>query len=113
MPHITASLLYALVECPHRVWLDAYEDPAKRDSVSPFVELLWERGSKFEQETIRRLELPFTDLSSMSPDQREQETLLAMQRGDQLIYGGRICTADLVGQPDLLRREGLGYVAGD
>jgi predicted RecB family nuclease len=113
MPPITASLLYALVECPHRVWLDAYEDPVKRDPVSPFVELLWERGSKFEQETIRRLKLPFTDLSAISPGQREQETLLAMQRGDQLIYGGRISTADLVGQPDLLRREGLGYVAGD
>ena len=50
MPPITASLLYALVECPHRVWLDATEDPAKRDEVSPFIELLWERGSKFERE---------------------------------------------------------------
>jgi uncharacterized protein len=113
MAPITASHLYALVECPHRVWLDAVEDPAKRDPVSPFVEMLWERGSKFERETILKLNLPFTDLSTMSAAAKEQQTLEAMQRGDQLIYGGRITQGDLVGMPDLLRREGAGYVAGD
>ena len=113
MPPITASLLYALVECPHRVWLDATEDPAKRDVVSPFVELLWERGSKFERETIQKLDLPFTDLSGLSPAEKERETLAAMQRGDQLIYSGRIAAGDLLGQPDLLLREGNGYLAGD
>jgi len=113
MPPITASLLYALVECPHRVWLDATEDPAKRDEVSPFVELLWERGSKFERETIQKLDLPFTDLSGLSPVEKERETLAAMHRGDQLIYSGRISAGDLLGQPDLLLKEGDGYLAGD
>lgn len=113
MPPITASLLYALVECPHRVWLDATEDPAKRDEVSPFIELLWERGSKFERETIQKLDRPFTDLSGLSPLEKEQETLAAMRRGDQLIYSGRISAGDLLGQPDLLLREGAGYLAGD
>lgn len=89
MPPITASLLYALVECPHRVWLDAVEDPAKRDRVSPFVELLWERGSKFERQTIQGLNLPFVDLSSLPPAEKERETLAAMQRGESLIYSGR------------------------
>lgn len=113
MPPITASLLYALVECPHRVWLDAVEDPAKRDPTSPFVELLWERGSKFERETIEGLELSYLDLSGLSPGERERETLAAMQRGEDLIYSGRISSGDLLGQPDLLKREGTGYVAGD
>lgn len=113
MPPITASLLYSLVECPHRVWLNATEDPAKRDEVSPFIELLWERGSKFERETIQKLDQPFTDLSSLSPLEKEKETLAAMRRGDQLIYSGRISSGDLLGQPDLLKREGTGYVAGD
>ena len=36
-----------------------------------------------------------------------------MARGDQLIYGGRISAGDLVGEPDLLRRQERGYVAGD
>lgn len=113
MPPITASLLYALVECPHRVWLDAFEDPAKRDPTSPFVELLWERGSKFERETIERLDVPFLDLSGLSPAEKERETLAAMQRDEALIYSGRISSGDLLGQPDLLKREGTAYVAGD
>lgn len=113
MPPITASLLYALVECPHRVWLDAFEDPAKRDPTSPFVELLWERGAKFERETIERLDVPFLDLSGLSPAEKERETLAAMQRGEALIYSGRISSGDLLGQPDLLKREGTAYVAGD
>jgi len=113
MPPITASLLYALVECPHRVWLDDVVDPAKRDPTSPFVELLWERGSRFERETIERLELPFLDLSGLSPAEKERETLAAMQRGEPLIYSGRISSGDLLGQPDLLKRAGAGYVAGD
>lgn len=110
---ITASILYALVECPHRIWLDSMEDPAKRDPVSPFIELLWERGTKFERETIEGLGQPFLDLSALPTVQKERDTLAAMKRGEPLIYGGRIVHDDLVGQPDLLRREGSGYVAGD
>jgi hypothetical protein len=105
---ITASVLYSFVSCPHRIWLDAIEDPAKRDPVSPFVELLWERRSKFERETIEGLGIPFLDLSTLPVLQKEQETLAAMQRGEPLIYGGRIRHDDLLGQPDLLRREGSG-----
>jgi predicted RecB family nuclease len=36
-----------------------------------------------------------------------------MDRGDELIYSGRISHGDLLGEPDLLRRDGTGYVAGD
>jgi hypothetical protein len=36
-----------------------------------------------------------------------------MQRGEALIYGGHISHGDLIGQPDLLRREGTAYAAGD
>src|SRR5271156_6774803 len=36
-----------------------------------------------------------------------------MERQEPLIYSGRIMAADLVGEPDLLRFTGHGYVAGD
>ena len=36
-----------------------------------------------------------------------------MAAGAPLIYGGRVRADDLLGEPDLLRREGNGYVAGD
>jgi len=110
---VTGSILYNLVECPHRVSLDAFGSPADRDVINPFVRLLWERGSLFERETIGKLQVPFLDLSKANEDDRERLTLEAMGRGEPLIYGGRIRFDDLIGMPDLLRRESGGYIPGD
>jgi hypothetical protein len=82
---ITASILYNLVECPQRVALDVFGDIAERDEVSPFVRLLWERGSLFEQETISKLQMPFVDLSGANEVDRERLTLEAISKGEPLI----------------------------
>jgi len=110
---ITAAMLYDLVHCPHRVTMDLFGNPEKRDPVSPFVQLLWERGHAFEQQVIEDLRLPFTNLRPHPAGEKERLTHEAMACGDELIYGGRISADDLVGEPDLLRRQGNGYVAGD
>jgi predicted RecB family nuclease len=110
---VTASVLYDLVQCPQRVALDVFRDPSNRDEISPFVRLLWERGALFERETIAKLQLPFVDLSKADEGDRERTTLEAMARSEPLIYGGRISAEDLVGMPDLLRKETGGYVPGD
>lgn len=110
---ITASILYDLVACPHRVSMDLFGDPLRRDRVSPFVQLLWDRGAAHEEEVVAHIGEPFTDLSRYAGDEKERLTLEAMDRGDALIYGGRILAGDLLGDPDLLRKEGNGYVAGD
>jgi hypothetical protein len=44
---------------------------------------------------------------------RERLTLEAMDQREPLIYGGRISADDLLGEPDILRLEGGGYVPGD
>jgi predicted RecB family nuclease len=110
---VTAAVLYDLVQCPQRVALDAFGNAADRDKINPFVRLLWERGTLFERETIAKLELPFLDLSKAVEVDRERLTLEAMSRGEPLIYGGRISAEDLLGMPDLLRKETGGYVPGD
>ena len=110
---ITASVLYNLVSCPKRVALDAFGNPAERDEENAFVRLLWERGTLFERETIDKLDKPFLDLSHAVGAEKERLTLEAMQRGEPLIYSGRISTDDLLGVPDLLRKETGGYVPGD
>ena len=46
-------------------------------------------------------------------DEKEQQTLAAMDRREPLIYSARIKAGDLLGDPDLLRHENGGYVAGD
>lgn len=112
---VTASTLYDLVSCPHRVALDSFEDPTKRDKVSAFVKMLWERGSAHEDSVIENLagSKPVLDLSAVSEAEREARTLEAMRDGAPLIYQGRLRSGDLLGSPDLLRREGDGYVPID
>ena len=39
-PTLTASQLYNALACPHRVSMDAFADPARRDEPNAFVELL-------------------------------------------------------------------------
>ena len=110
---VTATQLYSYLACPHRVELDTFADATEKDPVSPFVKLLWERGTQYEEETILRLGAPFTDLSDFSGEEKEQRTRDALVRGDTLIYSGRLSAEELLGEPDLLRREPDGYVAID
>jgi uncharacterized protein len=93
--------------------MDIFGNPANKDPVSPFVQLLWEKGNAFEHEVIEKLKIPFTDLSSLVFEAKEAATKEAMIRGDELIYSGRIRSGDLLGEPDLLRRQKHGYIAGD
>jgi uncharacterized protein len=110
---ITASMLYNYVKCPHRVAMDIFSDPKERDPISPFVQLLWERGYSFEEDVIKWLEIPFLNLRTESNDKREKLTVEAIAAGENLIYGGRIQADNLLGEPDLLRKQNNGYVAGD
>ena len=110
---ITASMLYNFVQCPHRVNQDLYGNPTDKDEVSVFVQLLWDRGNAFEKQVIEGLDIPFTDLSELYETSKEEATKEAIERGDELIYSGRIQAGNLLGEPDLLRKQGDGYVAGD
>jgi predicted RecB family nuclease len=114
MSYITAAHLYDHIACPHRVWLDQYADPQERDAISPFVQLLWERGTAYEASVIAGLpDGTYLSLKEMSPDQREAATLQAMHDRVEIIYGGRISSTDLLGEPDLLLRQTNGYLAAD
>jgi uncharacterized protein len=92
--------------------LDLAGDPALRDPVGPFVQLLWECGITHEREVIAGLGV-LTDLSTLAGDEREAATRAAIERREPLIYGGRLSLDELLGEPDLLRFENGGYVAID
>lgn len=110
---VTATMLYDLIACPHRVTMDLFGDPDKRNSPNPFVELLWKHGVLHEQNIMEELDIPFLDLSSCPADEKERRTLEAMRSGEALIYSGRIQADGLLGNPDLIRKENGGYIAGD
>src|ERR1035437_1060433 len=109
---ISASQLYDFVHCPHRIFMDAFDDAVERDETSPFVELLWEQGLAYENAIAEGLTIT-ANLKLLDLANRERETLAAMTRREPLIYGGRIATGDLVGEPDLLEWTRSGYVPGD
>ncbi len=87
---ITGSMLYSLVTCPQRVAQDLFGNPAERDPVSPFVELLWERGIAHEHETMSGRAPPYVDLSTYAGEEKERLTAEAIAKGAPLIYGARI-----------------------
>ena len=98
-------MLYNYIQCPHRLYLDLFEDPAKRNPESSFVRLLWERGIDFEEQVVAKLGIPFLDLSTLSGTEKEIKTKEALRRGAALIYNGRISTDHLVGEPDFLLKR--------
>jgi len=49
MTKITGSMLYDLVQCPHRPTMDIHANPDNKDDTSTFVKLLWEKGIMHEQ----------------------------------------------------------------
>jgi len=106
-------MLYDLVQCPHRVTMDLFGNVAARDAINSFIELLWEKGQPDERRVIQDLGVPFLDLSSYAGEEKERRTREAMVAGEPLIFSGRIQADDLLGDPDLLRRESGGYVPGD
>jgi len=90
-----------------------FGDPADRDEVNAFVAMLWRRGTLYEAEVMASSGLVALDLSHAQGDEKEQLTLEALQRGEPLIYNGRIRAGDLLGVPDLLRRVAAGYIPID
>src|SRR6056297_1633511 len=93
---ISADMLYNYIQCPHRLYLDLFEDPAKRDPETAFMKLLWERGVDFEKQVMAEMKQAFLDLSSFSGLEKESRTRKALNEGIDLIYSGRISTDNLV-----------------
>jgi len=110
---LSANMLYNYIKCPHRLTLDLFGDYSKQDPISVFVKLLWEKGTDFEKQVIKGLEIPFLDLSFYSGMEKEKRTREAIHHGVEFIYSGRISAGNLIGEPDLLRRDGDGYISGD
>ncbi len=109
---ISATQIYNYVQCPHRVSLDVFGNPAERDEPNAFVELLWEQGITHENAIVATLGIT-ANLKEISLAEREQATLAAISRNEKLIYGGRLTSGDLVGEPDLLELRGDKYIPCD
>jgi uncharacterized protein len=100
--NITASILYDYIKCPHKVWRDIYgPQEEKIQEANPFVQLLWEKGVKHEENIISKLG-GFLNLKEGSNDERFQKTIKAMENKTPLIYQGVLQYENMLGIPDLL-----------
>lgn len=110
---ISAKTLRNLVLCEHRVHLDVFGNEERRDPTHPFTELLWSLGNQVEEEAAQEGGDEALNLAIVPIEDRERLTHDAMERGESLIYHGRLSTDELVGEPDFLRKEGDGYAPLD
>jgi predicted RecB family nuclease len=115
---VTPRNAYFANSCPQRVQLDVLR-PCEPLPPSAFLEMLFEAGDEYEDETVAGL---FDEVEGMvviedaDAGTRERETLRAFAEGARVVAGGRLPVdeaAHRVGEPDLLVRHGDGYVPVD
>ena len=110
---ISGSTIRDLLLCERRADLDLNGDPAARDPVSPFVQMLWSEGMAHEGRVLASLPGPVTDLRGLDRAEREKGTVHAIAAGAPTILGAVLRHGDLIGMPDLLRMTPHGHAAAD
>jgi len=95
------------------VWRDVYgPHDEKQDEENAFLQLIWERGVLHEKEIITAIGT-YANISEGTFDERIAETKKVMDNGADLIYQGVIKYDDMMGIPDLLKKEGREYIPID
>lgn len=110
---ITGTMLRDVVVCERRGWHDVHGDPARRDSVGSFVQMLWSQGVAHERGVLAGLS-DAVDLREVPPSERARLTTAALADTRAAhILGAEIASGDLLGRPDVLSRIEGRWVAGD
>jgi predicted RecB family nuclease len=109
---------YRPSECDMRVYL--HHKGVKAADLGPYEEVIRRLGDRHEKQYLATFH-DIVDLSQGTRDERQVATLKAIRAGADVIYqpvfnatvdlGGRVC--EVVGIPDLLIREGDGYLIRD
>lgn len=111
---VTAHLLYDVVQCEHRIALDAKHNAPI--NASPFIELLWRRESTHTgkvYDAMRQAHDGLTDVSGIRDyGVRANRTLNAICANTPIIIGGLLHVADIIAEPNFLVLEGDCYRVG-
>ncbi len=120
MRRITGTTIYTYVACPRAAELDLHEDRSKRRALTEAEELSRHRGR--ELEAVRTADLGYGEprFDKNDYDDGARQTQALLHDGVVGVTQGVLKDADLLGVPDLLRKEpgasALGdfhYVVGD
>src|SRR4051812_49301124 len=107
--HLSPSALNRFLGCQHRTYLDVLEQRGELDAERrpPRMELLFERGERFEDGQVRALQdrgLEVRSCADGSRQHRAAATLAAMRAGVDVIHQGCFVHGQWVGFPDFLIR---------
>lgn len=110
--------IYRPSKCDLRIYL--HHKGVQEAEPGPFDEVIKRLGERHEKAHLAAF-ANVTDIASLPPDQREQETIAAIKAGAPVIYQGVFTAAmklgehdcDVTGIPDFLIREGGGCVIRD
>lgn len=115
---ITATHFYNFTQCPHRLYLNNFEEKDEKIPISEFMQSKIDAGVEHEKNIVKTIshdEVKYSD----DLDGFEQ-TMKLMREGKEQIYQGVLIFEDLLGRPDLLvKTEGdsnfgdYHYVASD
>lgn len=120
MRRITGTTIYTYAACPRAAELDLHEDRSKRRALTEAEELVRLRGRELEE--LRTADLGYAEPKYDKGEYAEgtRQTLAFLRDGVAGVTQGVILDGDLLGIPDLLRKEpgesALGdfhYVVGD
>jgi len=101
---ILAHHLYDFAECEHRIALDVRLDKAQRTPPDAMMELLFERGRRFEREVVHPLGYPAVDVRDGEWDEAFARTVSLMREGVSGIDQGVLIDGARLARPDLLER---------
>ena len=100
---ITGGLLYNLVKCPCKVFLECYGDENEKTEKNEFLLKKMKDGIIHESEVVK--ELGLTPLpENLSNEDAFKITLELMEKGANIIGQGVLIHGDCVGRPDMLIR---------
>ncbi|HEX4824571.1 MAG TPA: TM0106 family RecB-like putative nuclease [Candidatus Polarisedimenticolaceae bacterium] len=101
---ILAHHLYDFAECEHRITLDTRLDKSRRTPPDAAMELLFERGRRFEREVVEPLGYPAVDVRGGEWDEAFERTVALMREGVDGIDQGVLIDGPRLARPDLLER---------
>ncbi len=100
---ITATHFYNYVQCPTRVYLAYHGDLSQKLKASDFMEKKIKEGVAHEKSIVKTLKA--AEIKEAAPEKAFAKTLELMKRGVGLIYQGVLMSDNLVGRPDLLKKQ--------
>src|SRR3954454_15684235 len=107
--HLSPTALNRFLGCEHRTYLDLLERRGELDAERrpPKLQLLFERGERFEAGVVRDMEGNGRDVVSCEAGtnaERAAKTIAAMREARELIHQGCLGRGGWVGYPDFLVR---------